>query len=265
MSVIARDESGEPTIWWRRQKLSKRSARAWLFTPNNTFGAEWVFLPKRFSYTFQVTHMCVGTSAVKFTLSIPFLVTLYLSIQRWDWLTELFSLTPERRGYGDLTRKIGITWTDGALHIYPWCEPDSWKKGKRNVILFDPLNFFLGRQKYNRRSISNHESFIEMPEGRYPCTIELFEATWKRPRWPFPKRILRADTKVEGGIPIPGKGDNSWDMEDDAIYSMVAPAGTIGDAIQVIRSSAMRDRERYATVDWVPSEGWPEHCEGVAE
>ena len=58
-----------------------------------------------------------------------------------------------------------------------------------------------------------------MPEGKYPAHVKRERRTWKRPRWFTPLVRGYWDVDVESGIPVPGKGENSWDCDDDAIFA----------------------------------------------
>lgn len=60
--------------------------------------------------------------------------------------------------------------------------------------------------------------------------------------------------KMEEPVPVPGKGENDWDCGDDAIHGSTFAATTIPEAIGKMVGSAMRTRERYASLDWRPKE-----------
>jgi len=111
--------------------------------------------------------------------------------------------------------------------------------------------FFLGRNVYTTRHHRKHSNVdIYFPEGLYHLDIDLFEGVWTRKRfpfWPFAKTIQRAKVKVveKGGIPKPGKGENSWDCGDDATYSITGPAKSVHEAIEMIRATVLRQRRRY--------------------
>ena len=53
-------------------------------------------------------------------------------------------------------------------------------------------------------------------------------------------------------IPVPGKGENSWDCGEDATFSLSCPSTTISEAIGEMVKSCMRTRERYAGLDFKP-------------
>ena len=94
---------------------------------------------------------------------------------------------------------------------------------------------------------------VPMPERAYPASVKLFESTWKRPRW-FASRMVRAEVKIEKGIPFPGKGENSYDCGDDALFGLTCKADTVEQAIAETVESALRNRRRYGgSVDWQPA------------
>jgi hypothetical protein len=61
-------------------------------------------------------------------------------------------------------------------------------------------------------------------------------------------------------IPVPGKGENAWDMEDDAIHSMGCVANSVDDAIIKLLNSVNRDRVRYGGAHWVPVKEEEDHA-----
>ena len=89
-----------------------------------------------------------------------------------------------------------------------------------------------------------HEVEINLGGQVRPVKIELYEARWKRKRWPKARVVARADIELFDGIPIPGKGENGWDIEDDAIYGLVCKAATLEDAIAALRASYERSLNR---------------------
>lgn len=112
------------------------------------------------------------------------------------------------------------------------------------------------------------EIMVPMPEGNYPASVTLERSTWGRKRWPWGRKVqYSTDLEIPGGIPHPGKGENSWDCGDDGLYSIYAPVRQgvqgLGDpqlaAIDAAQSVLM-SRVKYGRgFDYVPSEGWPDH------
>lgn len=124
----------------------------------------------------------------------------------------------------------------------PWWWSNSW-----NIpdILF-------GRQKYSSVPISETAAEIPMIERSYPCTVKMSADKWKRPRLPWTRTIIRANVDIPGGVPVPGKGENSWDCDEDAIFSMTCPAKDAADAVQRVVASANETRRRHGGPMWRP-------------
>lgn len=112
------------------------------------------------------------------------------------------------------------------------------------------------------RTLATEIVGVPMPEGVYKARVELRETTWKRPRWPWPHKdrsyhltVLSRPTpdgpRIEhdehgnqkpGYIPVPGKGESSWDCGPDGIFSQIGPGRTVEDAVRSVRESALRKR-----------------------
>lgn len=103
------------------------------------------------------------------------------------------------------------------------------------------------------------EMTLLMPEGGYPVTVRTFSAVHKRPRMPFKKTYHRASVKCERGVPIPGKGTQPYNCDDDAIYSTTF-AGRDSrwyaeEALLEFREDVLLRRIRYGGVDWLAVKG----------
>jgi len=115
-----------------------------------------------------------------------------------------------------------------------------------------PLDILLGSEEY--RSTLHHfeETAVALPERIYPVRVSFYDRVWKRARWPFAKKIRQAEIGLPRPIPVPGKGESSWDMDDDAVCSMSIPAMTLDDAILALLNSVNKARVRYGGPAWVP-------------
>lgn len=194
------------------------------------------------------------------SLAIPFLFSVYLSLDKAQWIKWLPGVRYISGAYDSGEREIRITVHNNAIWWILWINSmgmrhNSWRDG-----CFHIDDFFLGRSKYTETERQRYETFLVMPEGRYPATVELFTSVWKRPRWPFAMQVQRANVTVVGGVPVPGAGENDWDLDDDAIFEGTYPAATVEDGLTVLKESALRDRQRHAGEGWVPDAGWPAHC-----
>jgi len=152
-------------------------------------------------------------------------------------------------------REYGVSIHNGKIWIklggnpMEWSNRDPWWWN----ITIDPARILFGRMKHSERTVSKTETVIPMPEGSYPCVVELRDERWQRARLPFAsQKLRRAHIEVEsGGVPVPGKGESAWDCGDDAIYSLCCPAKTVEEGIAAYVESAMRTRRRYGgSVNW---------------
>jgi hypothetical protein len=122
-----------------------------------------------------------------------------------------------------------------------------WRHGN-----FNPTDWALGRRQYSKEIVEGPvEVVVPMPEGTYPAVVTIELGTWKRPRWPWPAHrhsysidILKADGEPNGYIPIPGKGENSWDCGGDGTFSQSGPGRTVEAAIAGIIESTLKTRRR---------------------
>lgn len=160
-----------------------------------------------------------------------------------------FSLGRTEYRYMGSNRMIGVRVFDEKIWLSLWEDRDEWRakdpKWMRATIA--PFDIVFGRQKYETRVIEEREVSIPMPEKLYPATAKRKVSSWTRPRWPWrPLSVRRSmiEIDVPGGVGVPGKGENSWDIDDDAIFSMSAAARTIEEGIGKLVASAMETRRR---------------------
>lgn len=272
MHYLRTAKNGEPSTWWSWQDLRGgverkgpppkglcTHGRAWLKWEGNGVGAEWHLFTRccHLGLTFSST----GDDAIMLSLAIPFLFALYLSVERAKWIKRLPGVRWVSGDYNSGERELRVAVHDNALWWNIWINGMGMRNSSWRDSCFHFDDFFLGRSKYSESPHQYYTAAIEMPEGYYIAKIELFTSTWKRPRWPFPQSIARADVEIEGGVPVPGDGENSWDMDDDCILSGMYPAATVEEALAAVRESAMRTRRRNGGENWVPADGWPAHCE----
>lgn len=142
-------------------------------------------------------------------------------------------------------REIGISIYDGVLRLALWGKTDSWSSDdpRWQVTRWDFKDALLGKPKFESRLLDTYSVLIPLPEKSYHAKLEMREDTWRR-RWTKSK-ITRAYIEIPGGIPIPGKGENSWDISDDAICGNCLPSDTPIQAIMDTAKSIMIRRERY--------------------
>lgn len=220
--------------WWKH-------SRAWVFLERHVVGLEWVARSRD-------CGMSVGfdyEGEIRADIAVPFVIALYFSVTGCRWVTKLPGVKYSGWGTGD--REIGFSFHSGALWVTLWANPSEYP---RRGFTLDFADLLLGRSKYSESDVTTGTTEIVMPEGAYEATYRLYTSIWKRPRWPWPKRMKRGYIEVKGGIPVPGKGENSWDMDDDAITDMTTPANTLDDLIAAIKKSVERDRKRHGGDGW---------------
>lgn len=229
------------------------AGRAWFYlNTEGGFGQKTVGLEWRFGGHARHTMIEMWTNFVMDR-------EITLAVGLWHvfnfYMTFAFPLLPNWSvEHGD--RESGIRIFDNAIWIDFWSRRNEWRSKDPfwlKGITIHPIDLLLGKGKYGERYLAGeHYAEVEMPEGNYPAKIAFFENEYKRPRWPIIRRTRGAKIKMFKPVPIPGKGENSWDCEDDAIYSMYCPAETVEDAIAAVSASVMRKRERYGGKEWLP-------------
>lgn len=144
-------------------------------------------------------------------------------------------------------REWSITFHDGSAYwnigrsADGWSSSDGWRHSSFNLP-----DFLLGRQVYSEDDIQSWvEAAIPMPEKTYAGKVRVYRSIWTRPRWPFRKTMVRAEVSVEHPPMFAGKGENSWDCDDDCIFAMTTRAGTVTDAVAKYQEAVYRHRSKY--------------------
>ena len=183
------------------------------------------------------------------------LFSVWLCLNHWplhQWLANKTKRAEDRHGSG---RTFGLNVHDGAIWFEFYNDPMCWssKDPKWQHFSIYPADVLLGRREYSERELETVRVEVPMPEGAYPATVKMVEACWKRSRWPFAKKLIRAEVTPDKPIPFPGKGENSWDCGEDATHSMTCSADTPFKAAMKLSESVMRDRVRHGGQNWRPA------------
>lgn len=220
-------------------------------TKDDAFSGQWLLGKHARRTGLTITTDFVFERELTFFIGIWGLFCLYLAygsrrLPSWSYK------------HGD--REIGFSIFDNAIWTYPWRDPDKWTSKKPSCYRFSPVDFLLGRMKLDHENEEQMESTvsIELPEGTYRANVTKVTRTWKRRRWPGRKVKIGFNVDLLKPIPVPGKGENPWDMGDDAVYSIsVSPASDPNEAIDALLKNINRDRERYGGMDWLPQSPSP--------
>lgn len=113
--------------------------------------------------------------------------------------------------------------------------------------------FFFGQSQCTEEIIGSGTCLVPIPEKNYPATYEItrYRNLYKRPIGVLRDLLfggrVHYGTQINPGenIPIPGKGENSWDCDDDAIHSISIGGRSVDEAISKMVESALSTRRRY--------------------
>lgn len=179
------------------------------------------------------------------------LVSLFLSLDGLSWLR-----THLPRRVGPEGRTLDLSWYRGHLSWKVWTIPDEWHctTPRWRDGFFDVPQFLLGKQSYTHEEGRVAVAVAHFPEGDYLVTLTWVQETWTRPRWPWPlhRRGIEIDAG-ETGVPIPGKGENSWDCGENALLSTGSSATTVEGALADFVRHVTERRERYGGLHWRPA------------
>lgn len=162
------------------------------------------------------------------------------------------------------SRELSITWHDAALWISIFRDPDEgygrggpsfWKDARsaQRHIVIHPLDILLGRTHCKTEKLDAAPAVVQLPEGEYPVNVTIERRVWRRKRWPGVwRQRVNATVESETGLPIPGKGENSYDCDDDAYFSIGTPETTVAGAVAYAAARVQETRQRYGGRDWRP-------------
>lgn len=173
---------------------------------------------------------------------------------------SLFVSSSSWERYGKTTRAIGHKTLDLSVHdghiwwTTPFADPDIHRTEDpwyyRGAIDLEEL--FLGKESFSRGQVSQPIAVtIPMPEGCYAGVYTAEKLTWDRPRW-FAKSRVMATIRCDEGVPIPGKGENDYDLDRDAIYTHSEDASNPAQAVGQFVMSVLQQRWRYGGLNWKP-------------
>jgi hypothetical protein len=118
------------------------------------------------------------------------------------------------------------------------------------------MDLLFGSADYVRSPTMQKKIEIYLPEATYQGTAEAYVATWTRPRaWWWKKQVHRVELQFPDGIPIPGKGENVHDLDEDATYSSNRTADTIEEAAQAFIEDILKTRRERGGAEWLPERG----------
>ena len=248
--------------WWHWQNLSLADkkgrlplhGRAWLHFGSESLSVEWNLLSKSCGISLAAGDERTWSASVK----LPPIALYFGAELRKERLfsrlaKKLIALSPSDMNCTWSGRRLDVSVHDWSIWWHLWVDDSGWtsKRPKWRDGSFNIPDFFLGKQSYESRLFDAKDITVCMPEGKYVGRCELREDTWTRPRGRT-RYVMRAHVEMKQPIPVPGKGENSWDCDEDAIHGSTFPAMSFAQAITEMTRSALRDRERRGGLDWTP-------------
>lgn len=251
------DEQGNAAVRFHSQNLNEdragnpkglpTSGRCWLTVPQGEFEFEWALarrlLPDEEDTLLKLRAQADGETAGLSVAAGLFPVSLFLTVPvpvtSWK---ERYAYTNANFFNFDFSRSR-LRWQFGGGTMSWSSSTPKWKDGSIDLpkLLFGPVKYEEGRDR------EVHHVQIPMPEGAYDATITLSTDSWSRPRWKT-LSIRRCRVDIPLGIPYPGKGENSWDCDEDAAYGLTAPADTVEEAIALVVESVLRKRRERGSL-----------------
>ncbi len=224
----------------------KETNRLWIHGKGHhtLLNLEWHFFGKATHCGFEVGwRKQPGRRSPQLFIGIPWLFNLWV---------HLFDVE-EWADY-----ELGVRVHNGCLWFAAFSNPnesnssDPWY---RRLHSFTPTDFLLGRQKCDCVETGSESVDIPMPEGVYPGLAKFETRTWKRPRWPRSKTQKSIWITVpNGGVPFPGKGENSWDCGMDGLCGAGIDGESVDKAIGHFVGVVLSNRRRYGGRNWKPAD-----------
>ena len=255
-------ESGN---WWRWQNLTKDDnkgkfpfqGRAWWsfggdkvtkggeswFADCHCLSLEWNLGRWAPSYYFEFEN------AIEKQFSLGFWLIgmqLYVSLES-PKIYKLLKQSPSKI----LPGRLCLYYYNNALWFSLW--GDSWESNRddpwwRKMYSFHFDDFFLGKSMYSCTEGVPLFELFEMDGKSYLCKATAQTQTWKRPRWRASLRKsikISFDEQTSNPPEFSGKGENSWDCGDDAIWCSSYNSDCIRGAVDLYKQDVMKNREKY--------------------
>lgn len=168
-------------------------------------------------------------------------------IRAWPLKRQSYSFSG--RDFSLAFHDHGVFWSIGADDMGWSSDTPRWRHGA-----WHPLGHFM--RQGEPEVLETREVLVPMPERSYKGTARLERTRWgfgKLPRL-FDRIDYHVDLEMAPGeqVPVPGKGENSYDCDEDATFSISCPAQTIEDGVGRLVASVLRDRWRRGGARWKP-------------
>ena len=188
-----------------------------------------------FSLRTEFSKQYESEHTILFSIVIPYVVSFYVCINS-KWLEK-------RKWYSKWLKEdetiVKYSWGSGMkqyaspriLYFNVYCEfininlfslGDERSNKKWQCISFDWKKFLLGDMTIKTEVLRKERVEVPMPEKDYEAECVVTRIIRKRPRW-FTDTYLRGEINCKEGIPVPGKGTESYNCGEDCCYSISFP------------------------------------------
>lgn len=238
-----------------------RSGRAYFYFGRDRRRIEvgWSFL--RDLRWFELSADISEEDGLGFSLILPWLAHLYASISlpsrwlRW-WMIHDRHFAVKLGYIGDIAWVL-IAYADwaescGMTDYYRRQDPPQYTPlqlwpGWEIKVKWPPLvRWIFGRENVQSRVLDEKPVTFNFDGREYTGHWKLEEYSRTRQRWPWRYgRSLSSWIDVAKPPMFAGKGENSWDCDDDAIFGMGSSERTCAGAVGEYIKAVLKNRERY--------------------
>lgn len=234
---------GTPLPVWRQGRLSLGSIA----------DAQWVFPSNRFGIGLRVE--ADGEDTVHLQWCVPPL-EFYAGLDSWELGKRIGAVARSLgwcEGY-DFAREVSVRIHSWAVWWTLWRDPNERVPRDRRNGTWHPFGR-AGLRIGKAVDVETRDVEIPMPERVYRGRATKRSFTYRSESFPL---VRKHGTSVEiemfpgEQVPVPGKGENSWDCGDDAIFGATSWTPSIEEAVGRLVAGALRDRRRRAGSSWRP-------------
>lgn len=207
-----------------------------------TYIWRWRFLTIEMTFGRNVRHSHLtfqqdwDAPRVSFGVALWYLFSLWVSF-RVPFSSNYISLTS--------LMQTSVSVMEGSIHFRWWDNPNQPDRRREKWIhVYDIL---FGRYNVETKPLYDQRVLIYLPEGYTAATLSWETFLGGRPRLPFKDKGFGYTLKPDTPIVIPGKGENDWDMGDDAIIETSGRIDKLDADLAVKRlvDRVLQLRERY--------------------
>lgn len=254
--------------WYPRKDNTAEKGRQLLFRGTEeqfkTVGVSWYFGKEATMCHAELSF--AGESDYVLSLAIPRLFAVWIdlesvpSLRFWNPKEKINRFTPMpgadpiQRGRWWQGRTVGASLHHWQLWFYIFSDrmnhdyyKHAWFKREWREPHINLERIIFGKEQFKHEDLSERIPIrVPMPEGNFDAVIQHVRYTngWQR----FRKPVIREWTKIELDTPpqFAGKGENGWDMDDDAIFATSFNGFlTADEAAHEYRELVLKERRKY--------------------